>query len=228
MSQTFWRGATADEAMQDDHAFIWGAMLDTIDIDLAGRRVLDAGCNRGGFLRLLADRCGVGEGFGYDPASGAIEDARRLAGQRPLQFAAADTVPAGWRGFDTAFSHEVLYLLHDLPAHARAIFDALAPGGVYYAVMGVHAASPLMAEWHRANREELHLPGLYDTDEVVAVFTAAGFDAAAARLAIRFVPSAGHGHHGGGRLLDWLDYYYDQKLLLRFGRTRESSTTATP
>jgi hypothetical protein len=35
-------------------------MLDTIDVDLAGRQVLDAGCNRGGFLRLLADRCGTG------------------------------------------------------------------------------------------------------------------------------------------------------------------------
>jgi len=220
MSQTYWQGAAADEAMQDEHAFIWKAMLETIDFDLAGKRVLDAGCNRGGFLRLLADRCGIAEGFGYDPASGAIEDARRLVGQRPLQFEAGDTVPAGWGGFDAAFSHEVLYLLHDLPAHARAIFGALLPSGVYYAVMGVHAASPLMAEWHRANVEELHLPELYDIDEVVTVFKEAGFDAAASRLAIRFVPTTGRGHHGRGRLLDWLDYYCTQKLLLRFSRVR--------
>ncbi len=220
MSQTYWQGAAADEVMQGDHAFIWRAMLETIDIDLAGKRVLDAGCNRGGFLRLLADRCAIAEGLGYDPASGAIDDARRLAGPRPLRFEAADTVPAGWRGFDAAFSHEVLYLLHDLPAHARAIFDALAPGGAYYAVMGVHAASPLMAEWHRASIHELHLPRLYDIDDVIAVFTAAGFHAAAARLAVGFVPTAGHAHHSQGRLLEWLDYYYDQKLLLRFSRVR--------
>jgi hypothetical protein len=31
-----------------------------------------------------------------------------------------------------------------------------------------------------------------------------------------FVPTAGHGHQGAGRLLDWLDYYHEQKLLLRF------------
>ena len=223
MSQPYWRGATADEAMQDDHAFVWKAMLETIDIDLAGKRVLDAGCNRGGFLRMLADRCCIVEGFGYDPAAAAIEDARRLTGQRALQFEAGNTVPRGWRGFDAAFSHEVLYLLHDLPAHARAIFGALVPGGVYYAVMGVHAASPLMAEWQRANVEELHLPKLYDIDEVVAAFTAAGFDAAAARLAIRFVPTPGREHHGRGRLLDWLDYYCDQKLLLRFSRSAEST-----
>jgi SAM-dependent methyltransferase len=227
MSRTYWQGAAADEAMQDDHAFIWSAMLETIDIALAGRRVLDAGCNRGGFLRLLADRRGIAEGFGYDPALGAIEDARRLAGERPLRFEAADTVPTGWRGFDAVFSHEVLYLLHDLPGHARAIFDALAPGGAYYAVMGVHAASPLMAKWHHANIEELHLPRLYDIDEVIAVFNAAGFHAAAARLAVGFVPTAGHAHHGEGRLLDWLDYYCDQKLSSASAASAEQSLTAT-
>jgi SAM-dependent methyltransferase len=227
MSQTYWQGEAADEAMQADHAFIWKAMLETIDSDLAGKRALDAGCNRGGFLRLLADQCGIAEGFGYDPASGAIEDARRLAGKRPLQFEVADTVPGGWRGFDAAFSHEVLYLVHDLPAHAGSIFRALAARGVYYAVMGVHAASPLMAEWHRANAKELQLPELYDVDEVVGIFEAAGFEAAAARLAIGFVPTASHGHHGRRRLLDWLDYYCDQKLLLRFTRAAESSATAT-
>jgi SAM-dependent methyltransferase len=218
MSQTYWQSAAADEVMQEEHGFIWDAMLDTIEFDLAGARVLDAGCNRGGFLRLLADRCGIAEGFGYDPASGAIEDARRLVGQRPLEFEVADTVPAGWGDFAAAFSHEVLYLLHDLSAHARAIFGALAPGGVYYAVIGVHAGSRLMADWHRANAEELHMPKLYDIDEAVAVFEAEGFEAAAARLAMRFVPASGHGHEHPRRLLDWLDYYYDQKLLLRFSR----------
>ncbi len=217
MGQTYWRGAAADEAMQEDHAFIWDAMLDTVDADLAGRRVLDAGCNRGGFLRLLVDRCAIAEGFGYDPATGAIDDARRLTGARPLHFEAAETVPAGWHDFDLVFSHEVLYLLHDVSAHARAIFDALAPGGVYYAVMGVHSGSPMGAAWHQANAEELGLPRLYDVDDVVAVFETVGFDAAAARLAMRFVPVTGHGHHERGRLLDWLEYY-DTKLMLRFRR----------
>ena len=95
VSDPYWRGAADDEAMQDEHDFLWRAMLDTIDMDLAGRRVLDAGCNRGGFLRLLVDEAGIAEGRGYDPASGAIEDARRLAGQRPLTFETAVTPPAG-------------------------------------------------------------------------------------------------------------------------------------
>jgi SAM-dependent methyltransferase len=180
--------------------------------------VLDAGCNRGGVLRLLADKCAIAEGLGYDPAAGAIDDAKRLVGDRPLRFEAADTVPPGWSNLDVAFSHEVLYLLHDLPTHAAAIFGALAPGGVYYAVMGVHTRSPLMAEWHSANAEELRLPQLYEIDDVVDTFRAAGFDASAARLALSFVPTASHGHHKGSKLFDWLNYYYDHKLLLRFSR----------
>jgi SAM-dependent methyltransferase len=218
MDATYWRSAAEDEAMQDDHAFIWTAMLDTIDVDLGGRRVLDAGCNRGGFLRLVADRGRIAEGLGYDPAAGAIDDARRLAGDRPLHFAVSDLVPDGWTGLDVAFSHEVLYLLHDLDAHARSIHAALAPRGVYFAAMGVHAGSALMAEWHRASAAELHLPPLYAIDDVVTVFEQAGFDAAASRLAVRFVPVRGHGHSRTGKLLDWLDYYCDQKLLLRFRR----------
>jgi SAM-dependent methyltransferase len=216
----YWRGAAEDEAMQDEHGFIWSALLDTIDINLVGKRVLDAGCNRGGFLRQLVDRCGIAEGFGYDPASSAIEDARRLAARRPLHFETARTVPEGWDGFDAAFSHEVLYLLADLPEHARAVLSALRPGGVYYAVMGVHAGSTLMAAWHRANAEQLHLPQLYDINEVVAVFQAAGFDVAVSRLATHFVPTRGHGHHTHSNLLDWLEYYYEQKLVLRCSRVR--------
>jgi SAM-dependent methyltransferase len=215
---TYWRGAAEDEAMQEEHAFIWQAMLKTIDVDLAGKRVLDVGCNRGGFLRLLAERCGIAEGFGYDPAAGAIEDARRLTGRSSLHFEVGDNLPEGWSGFEVAFSHEVLYLLHDLHAHARTMYGAMAPQGVYFAVMGVHSRSPLMVEWYSNNATELGLPKLYDIDEVVAAFALAGFEASAARLAMSFVPAAGHGHHESRALPEWLEYYNEHKLILRFAR----------
>src|ERR1700729_2642030 len=136
MNSAYWRGADEGAAMQKEHGFIWKAMLDTIDMDLAGKRVLDAGCNRGGFLRLLVDTACIADGHGYDPASDAIADARRLAGNRPLTFEVAETVPEGWGEFDVAFSHEVLYVLKDLAVHAAGLCAALKPSESYFAVMG--------------------------------------------------------------------------------------------
>ena len=112
--------------MQGAHEFVWKATLKTIEADLRGRRVLDVGCNRGGFLRMLCDQGEIAEGFGYDPAEGAVEDARRLAGDRPLFFEVADTIPQDWGEFEVAFSHGVVYLIHDLVGHARAMYRALA------------------------------------------------------------------------------------------------------
>ncbi|HVB91641.1 MAG TPA: class I SAM-dependent methyltransferase [Acidimicrobiales bacterium] len=220
MSTSYWRGAAEDEAMQDEHGFIWKAMLDTIDSDLAGRRVLDAGCNRGGFLRLLVDVEGIAEGYGYDPASGAITDARRLAGDRPLTFDVADIVPDGWGDFDVVFSHEVLYLLDDLPTHAASLFGALKPSGSYFAVMGVHKGSPLMSAWHDESAVELGLPRLYELDEVARDFEGAGFSVSVANLKLGFIPVSAHrhGHDHRSDLLAWLDYYGREKVLLRFTR----------
>jgi SAM-dependent methyltransferase len=207
--------------MQDEHGFIWLAMLEMVDIELSGMKVLDVGCNRGGFLRLLVDRAGIGEGFGYDPAAGAIEDARRLTGVRNLSFETAMTVPDGWSGFEAAFSHEVLYLLHDLPSHATALFNALLPGAPYFATIGVHADSALMTAWHDDYATALDLPGPYHLEEVADVFERGGFEAAVGRLPFRFVPVDAHrgDRRQDSRLSSWLDYYYQDKVMFRFTKS---------
>ena len=158
MSISYWRGAAEDEAMQDEHGFIWRAMLDTIETELAGRRVLDAGCNRGGFLRLLVDHAGIAEGHGYDPASGAIETpaVSPAAGRSPLRpppqcqkngpirrgLQPRGPVPAGGPPRPRGWS-----------------LRRLEASGSYFAVMGVHAGSPLMSAWHAEDAVELGLPG---------------------------------------------------------------------
>jgi SAM-dependent methyltransferase len=210
--RAYWQSADEDAVMQEEHMFMWRAMLATIDVGLAGRRVLDAGCNRGGFLRLLATEAGIAAGSGFDPAPAAVADARRLAGDLPLRFEVGDTVPSGWEGFEVAFSHEVLYLLHDLSGHARAMHRALTPGAVYYAVTGVHAESPRMAEWHEENSEELGMPALYTLDDFAHAFTDAGFRVAAARLKMGFVPMSGHTPN----LAAGLEYFYEHKVMFRF------------
>ena len=42
MADQYWRGAAEDEVMQDEHGFIWLAMLEMVDAPLAGKKVLDA------------------------------------------------------------------------------------------------------------------------------------------------------------------------------------------
>jgi hypothetical protein len=78
--------------------------------------------------------------------------------------AVGDTVPTGWDGFEVALSHEVLYLLHDLDARATAIHHSLPPGGTYFAVMGVHAGSPGVADWHASNTQRLALESPAEVD----------------------------------------------------------------
>ena len=218
MVDQYWRGAVEDEVMQDEHGFIWLAMLEMVDAPLSGNKVLDVGCNRGGFLRLLVDRAEIASGFGFDPARGAIEDARRLAGTRPLTFEVAASVPEGWSEFDVAFSHEVLYVLRDLGSHAAGMSAALVSGGSYYATMGVHADSELMVVWHREKASDLDLPGPYRLDEVADVFKDAGFDVAIGRLPIGFAPVHAHrgDSHSDTSLSEWLDYYYRDKVMFRF------------
>ena len=147
-------------------------------------------------------------------------DARRLAGDGPLTFEVADTVPTEWCDFDVSFSHEVLYLLEDPSAHAARLFVALKPSGSYFADMGVHAGSPLMSAWHAEDAVELGLPRLYDLDEVAGLFEDTGFSVSVANLKLGFVPVSAHrhGHNHRRDLLASLDYYTQEKVLLRFTR----------
>lgn len=210
-----WIDSDTEDAMQDEHGFIWKAMLDTVDAPLAGARVLDVGCNQGGFLRLLADDADISEGLGYDPAAAAVRIANAKKGERHLTFATADTPPSDWNSFDVAFSHEVLYLIHDLESHARAVRNALRPGGIYYVVIGTHDRNPMMASWHREFSRTIDMPPIYSLTEVAGVFDHAGFEGSCGQLRYTFIPTL---NHTEPELSQWLDYYHDNKLLFRFVR----------
>ena len=84
--------------------------------------------------------------------------------------------------------------------------------------MGMHSGSPLMAEWHASNAQDLGLPRIYSLDEVVDVFEVAGFDVAISRLKLGFVPVSAHGadHDASHSVMDWITYYSEDKALFRF------------
>jgi 2-polyprenyl-3-methyl-5-hydroxy-6-metoxy-1,4-benzoquinol methylase len=214
-AREFWFDEETDRQLEPEHRFVWETMLDTVDVDLTGTKVLDIGCNAGGFLRMVADRSGVKAGFGYDPAWRPIEMANADRGDRPLTYAAADHRPTDWTDFDVAFSHEVLFCIQDLGAHARDIFDGLRPGGRYYAVMGTHSRNPQMAEFHAEVRERLGLPDrVYAIEDVIGAFAGAGFEPHVGRMPFRFLPQLVLGDDAGAAL----DYYARHKLMFKFVR----------
>ena len=210
----FWWDEQTDLGMEHEHRFVWETMLDMVDADLAGARVLDVGCNTGGFLRLLADRTGIAEGRGYDPARRPIELADARRGARPLTHAVAERRPEGWTGFDVAFSHEVLFVIHDLAAHADDVYQGLRPGGTYYAVTGVHDGDPGARPWHDEVAERLSLPPLRSVGSILATFAEAGFEAHVGRMPFRFIPA----HALEDDAAATLDYYARHKLMFRFQR----------
>ena len=69
----------------------------------------------------------------------------------------------------------------------------------------------------------MRLPRLYSVDEVVSAFSDVGFECAAARLQMGFVPAVLPEVGLPARLVEWLDYNYERKLLLRFTRLADDS-----
>lgn len=209
------RELDAQSAVHQDQVFIWDAMVRSVESKLESARVLDVGCHQGGFLRRLCDREQIGQGWGFDMAIDAIETAEALTEDRPLVFAVAERVPEGWDDFDLAFSHEVLYLLHDLPMHSHEMYCTLRPGGTYYAVIGAHRDNPLTELWHAALAKGREMPPIYSLDDIASAFDDAGFQVSAKILDVGFVPYAAHAFPS---FFDGLQYFAHHKVLFRFRR----------
>lgn len=217
MSYATWYTDPAREAaMAEGHAPMWRHMIETIpERDFRTRTVLDFGCNRGGFLRLLHALRPFRRGLGIDIATDSIAAARAATGELPLHYeVATDLSP--WSGsIDTAFAYEVIYLLPDLDAHARAMFDVLRPGGSYYAVTGCHTQSPLWPVFRAeiARTSNTPVPDRAPED-FAGAFAAAGFAVSVKRFGFDgFVPATKSPYYP--RLTDAIDYAAEHKLIFR-------------
>lgn len=216
-----WNRSQVDEdAMGAAHAPIWRRMIDVAaPTDLSRSTVLDYGCNQGGFLRLLYDRHPFRSAIGIDIARESVARAELLKGHRPIDYKLGDQAAAlGWT-FDLAFSHEVIYLLPDIAAHARDIKAALRPGGAYVAAMGCHTDSSLWPRWRTLIAESSSIP-IYDhsLEEVSKAFTETGFSVSVRPLALdAFMPfTIGSAYFP--KVVDQLRYYSSDKVVFRFVR----------
>lgn len=216
-----WHSDTAREPlMEEAHKPLWRHFIDVVpDTELSTRDVLDFGCNRGGFLRLLHATRPFRRGLGIDIAEASIAAARELAGNAPLRFELAADLSQWQAQFDIAFSYEVIYLLPDIAAHAAGMFGVLRPGGSYYAVTGCHTESPLWPAFRREIAATSNAP-VQDRspDDYAEAFKAAGFDVAVRRFGYAgFVPLPKNRNYYQ-TLTEAIDYAADHKLLFRFIR----------
>ncbi|MGI8854726.1 MAG: bifunctional 2-polyprenyl-6-hydroxyphenol methylase/3-demethylubiquinol 3-O-methyltransferase UbiG [Thermomicrobiales bacterium] len=113
--------------------YLRDVLVNTLHIDLTGRRVLDIGCG-GGFLaeEFAALGCDV---TGIDPSAPTIAEARAHADAVELKItyrvATGEAIPFGDATFDIAYCCDVLEHVHDLNAVITETARVLKPGGVY-------------------------------------------------------------------------------------------------
>ena len=218
---TWNRNPAEEEAMGAAHAPIWRRMIDvSVPRDLSASTVLDYGCNQGGFLRLLHDRHPYKSAIGIDIARESVARAEMLKGHRPVAYKVSDSAAALEQRFDFAFSHEVIYLLPDVAAHAADMRAALRPGGAYVAAMGCHTDSAIWPRWRTVIAETSSIP-IYDhsLEDVARAFTLAGFTVSIRPLALDAFMPVTLGSAYFPRITDQLRYYSEDKVLFRFVRS---------
>jgi SAM-dependent methyltransferase len=213
---TWYIDPDAEDRMADGHAPIWRHLIGLImEKDLTAKSVLDFGCNQGGLLRHLYAIRPFRKALGIDIAEASIAKADTLKGNLPIQHEVGGTV-SGWaEEFDLAISHEVIYLVPDIAAHAADIFHALKSGGVYYAVTGCHTDNPLWSKWRAlvAKRTNTVVQDRSITDYAKA-FQAAGFKVSARKLEFDgFLLYSDNAWTPD--LADSLDYYTQTKIVYR-------------
>lgn len=209
--------AEAEAAMAESHRPMWRHLVSSVlERDLSRRDVLDFGCNRGGFLRLLYAMRPFSRAVGVDIAHESVRIARSLRGDMPIDYEVATSLARHKDAFDIAFSYEVIYLLPDIDDHARQMRRALKFGGVYYAVTGCHTHCPLWPHWRELIARTSNAP-VQDRspEEYAEAFVGAGFKVSVKRFGYDgFVPT-GKSRDYYPRLMDAVTYPADDKLLFR-------------
>ncbi len=217
---TWHKDRTRESAMGPAHAPVWRHLIDLVpERDLTHADVLDFGCNQGGFLRLLHAIRPFRFGLGVDIAAESVARAEQLKGDLPLAYDLVPGLAAHPGRFDLAFSHEVIYLVPDIDAHARTVLAALRPGGVYYAVTGCHTGNRLWPHWRR------HIPATTNVqtqdrslDDYAEAFRRAGFSVATRRFGFDcFAPYDGPSPYYPS-VADRMYYYAEAKTLFRLVR----------
>ena len=218
--ETWHKEPEREARMGDAHAPYWRHFIMSVpEADLSDKSILDFGCNRGGFLRLLHALRPFRRGLGVDIARESVAAARSLKGNLPIEYEMAGDLTA-WTGqIDVAFSYEVIYLLPDLQHHAAQIRRVLRDGGVYYAVTGCHTDSHLWPRWRTLLVEITNAPVHdYSPEDYIKAFANQGLSVSFKKFGYNgFVPTPTDARYYP-KAIDAVIYPADDKLLFRIAK----------
>jgi SAM-dependent methyltransferase len=199
----------------------WRTMIENVqEKDLRSKTILDFGCNQGGFIQMLYHSHPFKKAVGVDIAAASLAQAARINAHLPIDFYPAEDLSLLNDVFDVAFSHEVIYLLPDLNAHAKQMRSVLKDNGVYYAATGCHTDNPAWPAWHKAISEYSNIPVPdYSLDDYAASFANNGFRVEAMQFKSNgFIVAEPDDTVYYPKLIDKLNYYNQHKILFRFSK----------
>lgn len=188
---TTWDSLEGEESMAEGHEPAWQSLIGYVgERDLSDKRILDFGCNRGGFLKALYAGLPYHDALGVDIAEDSVAYANDHKGEIPCTYAHNRVLANEKNSFDLAFSHEVVYLLPDLVAHAREMRAVLKTGGAYYLAIGEYAENPLWERWKKTVAEFSPVPPqTYSLQDIAKAFQENGFGVSVRRMVCdKFLP----------------------------------------
>lgn len=138
------------ECYESAHSFVWeyGNDLLALLAPQPGERVLDLGCGTGHLTaRIAATGAQV---LGIDASPAMIAQARQNFPELDFQLRDAATFVSP-HPFDAVFSNAALHWITDQEGVARAVFNALRPGGRFVFEMGAHGNIAAVSSAVRSN-----------------------------------------------------------------------------
>ncbi|KOP65447.1 methyltransferase type 11 [Bacillus sp. FJAT-18019] len=175
--EVWWNNDEGESLMEEGHLKGWMQLISTIkEDDLSDYSVLDFGCNRGGFLRLLHQFKPYKEAIGIDLGRHSIDIANERKGNLPIDYMVSGS-PEQFEGkFDLAFCLSVIYLIDDLKTHAWKLSKALKPGGVYYVTYTDLTTNPSRDFFKEGIERYSHLTAnMHTLDDIASAFSNEGF-----------------------------------------------------
>ena len=209
-----------DENMAVDAIPAWKKAIELMaETDLGDKAVLDFGCNRGGFLRMLYGQRPFRYGLGVDVAMESLAAARReTAPAQPIEFAHVTALAGHESRFDVAQSHWVIFHFERLAEHARQMRHVLKAGGIYYFHSGEHTESRAWQRWKPMLEKRIGLPTYtHAPDDCIRAFEEEGFEVEVrpwtwTEMAFMegFTPTVWH-----PTVEDYQDHYMNRLLMFR-------------